>query len=110
MPSMLLAKSVRKKLRGVKLTVCDVDGALARRIYLNHRGEEIKVFCEKDAPRIAAVTRNNIPFIMLSGRNSHASRARARELKVDFYSRAEMLAQKDDPLEFLESKYGVNRL
>lgn len=104
----VILDELRRKLAAVKLVVSDVDGTMARRIHLNHAGQEIKVFCEKDAPRIAAIIKRGIPFVMISGRNSTAARARAKELKADFYYRDEMFGDAENPLEFIEKRYGVN--
>lgn len=104
----VILEELRRKLAGVKLVISDVDGTMARRIYLDHEGKEIKVFCEKDAPRIAAIIKRGIPFVMISGRNSMAARARAKELKADFYYRDEMFVDAQDPLGFIEKRYGVN--
>lgn len=100
---------VRDKLAKVRLVISDVDGTMARRIYLDHEGQEIKVFCEKDAPRIAALVKRGIPFVMISGRNSTAARARAQELRADFYHRAELIDGSVDPLKFIEDRHGVSR-
>lgn len=105
MPSL----DLEAKLRKVKLVVSDVDGTLARRIYLDNKGKEIKVFCEKDAPRILAVIKCGIPFVMISGRDSPAARVRAKELKAAFYYRKEMVDLRGDALSFLEKRYGVLR-
>lgn len=101
---------IERRLRLVHLVVSDVDGTLARRIHLDHEGKEIKVFCEKDAPRIAAIIRSGIHFAMISGRNSTAARVRAKELGANFFHRAEMLeGEIGDPLSFLEHRYNVSR-
>ena len=106
----VILDELSRKLAAVKLVISDVDGTMARRIYLNHEGQEVKVFCEKDAPRIAAIVKRGIPFVMISGRNSKAARVRAQELKADFYHRDEMFdGSAENPLEFVEKRYDVNR-
>src|SRR3989344_4674652 len=97
------------RLQMVSLVISDVDGTLSSKIYLDSEGKEIKAFCEKDAPRIAAVRDAGIPFVMISGRNSDATRARAKELKVDFFHRAELINSEGDPLSFLEKRFGIPR-
>lgn len=108
--------NLARKLVAVKLVISDVDGTMARRIHLDYKGREIKVFCEKDAPRITAIIERGIPFVMISGRNSTAARARAKELKAGFYHRDEMFNSPfggpltaADPLKFVEKTYGVSR-
>lgn len=103
------ADELRKRMAEIELVVSDVEGTMTKRIYLDYKGKEIKVFCEKDAPRIAAVIKCCIPFVMISGRNSAATRVRAKELKVDFYHRLEMSMSSEDPMKFLEDKYGIHR-
>lgn len=99
---------IQERLRRVKLVISDVDGTLARRIYLDSLGRDIKVFCEKDGLRIISVVRLGIPFVMISGRDNLAVRTRAKELKVEFFPKNKFSASKD-PLEFFEKKYGVDR-
>lgn len=95
-------------LRRVEFVVSDTDGCLSRRIRLNHEGGEIKVFCEKDAPRVAEVIKLGIPFVMISGRDSFAAARRAEEMKASFFCRKK-LVHPVDAFAFLEDKFHVSR-
>lgn len=100
--------SVEERLACVKLVVSDVDGTMTRGIRLDAEGYETKVFCEKDAPRIAEVIRVGIPFVMISGRNSPAAIARAKELGAMFHCRKEFVHPRD-AFAWIEDRYGVSR-
>ncbi len=96
------------KLAEVEAVISDVDGCLSRRIRLDGEGTEIKVFCEKDAPRVGATVKAGIPFVMISGRDSKAARARAEEMGAAFYWRKALHHEKDS-FACLEGILGVER-
>lgn len=99
---------VVKKLTRVKLVLSDVDGMMTSGIHLDSDGREIKVFCEKDAPRIVEVVRIGIPFVMISGRNSTAAAVRAKELGATFHWRKELVHPRD-AFSWIEERYHVSR-
>lgn len=76
---------LRESLLRIKLIVSDVDGVLTDgSITLDSNEGEIKTFCAKDAPRIAAGRKFGVGFVMVSGRDSPAVHARAKDLGVEF--------------------------
>lgn len=109
-----------EKLRTTRLIISDVDGTLARRILIDSEGKDIKVFCEKDGYMIIETVRAGVAFVMLSGRDSKATRVRADGLKIPFFTREEVTHSPNsysdnpdscscDPLKFFEKKYNVGR-
>lgn len=109
---MKIKKSAREKLGTVRLVISDVDGTLARRILIDSEGNDIKVFCEKDGYMIMEAVRAGVSFAMLSGRDSKAARMRAEGLKIQFFTKDELLSEKSrykDPLMFFEFTYKVDR-
>lgn len=107
--ALLSREDLLGRLAKVKLVISDVDGTLARGITFDHEGRETKTFCEKDAPKIAALAKVGIPFVLISGRGSPAIIERARQLGVKFCCRSELNGKKADPLCVLEELYGVTR-
>ena len=54
-------KSIRKKLKSIRLLVLDVDGVLTDgQIYINSNGDEIKKFNVKDGLGIKLMQESNI--------------------------------------------------
>jgi 3-deoxy-D-manno-octulosonate 8-phosphate phosphatase (KDO 8-P phosphatase) len=75
--------SSRVALRDVRLLVLDVDGVLTDgRLWFGPRGELLKVFDVRDGHGIRRVLDAGIAVAIISGRNSAATRARARELGI----------------------------
>jgi YrbI family 3-deoxy-D-manno-octulosonate 8-phosphate phosphatase len=68
---------------GVRLLVLDVDGVMTDgRIYLDGRGEEIKVFDTRDGYGIKRVVDAGVDVVIITGRSSGAVERRARELGI----------------------------
>ena len=67
----------------VRLVVLDVDGVLADGIHLDASGEELKRFDAKDGAGIKYLQREGVEVAILSGRESRATEARARELGIE---------------------------
>jgi 3-deoxy-D-manno-octulosonate 8-phosphate phosphatase (KDO 8-P phosphatase) len=77
---MAARKPARAKIRALFL---DVDGVLTDgRIYLDGRGNELKVFNTKDGHGIRKAAAAGITLCWISGRSSPATALRARELGV----------------------------
>lgn len=117
---MKIKRYAREKLGTIRLVISDVDGTLARRILIDSEGNDIKVFCEKDGYMIIETVCAGVSFVMLSGRDSKATRTRADGLKIPFFTRDEVTRYPDpyfgdselcsgDPLKFFEKKYNVGR-
>jgi len=86
---------LRTKLQKIRCIVTDVDGCLTRGdIYLGPDGQEMKVFCAKDAPRIASALAAGIKIVFFTGRKSSALEARAKELGVAWVLYKEDLREK----------------
>lgn len=97
-------------LEQTRLVVLDVDGVLAEGIYLNSSGEELKRFDARDGAGIKYLQREGVEVAILSGRESPAVEARARELGIE---RVVQNAKKKAPaLEALarEAKVGLEEV
>jgi 3-deoxy-D-manno-octulosonate 8-phosphate phosphatase (KDO 8-P phosphatase) len=71
------------KAKNVRVLVLDVDGVLTDgRIAIDDRGIESKFFNAKDGHGLRMLMRANIQVVLLSGRESEATRHRARELGI----------------------------
>lgn len=72
-----------ERARRVRMLVLDCDGVLTDgRILLLPDGDETKFFDVKDGHAMVMAERAGLPVAIISGRESFAVRARARELKV----------------------------
>jgi 3-deoxy-D-manno-octulosonate 8-phosphate phosphatase (KDO 8-P phosphatase) len=72
-----------EKAKNVRLLILDVDGVLTDgRIILDERGFESKFFNARDGHGLKLVMRANIKVVLLSGRESEATRHRARQLGI----------------------------
>lgn len=94
-------------LRAVRVVVSGVDGVLAKFIHLMDDGTEIKRFCEKDRPRIDMLTSTGVAFVLISGRDSGATQARADEMNVSFYPRQSLGRKPAEQLQRLCEKHNV---
>lgn len=73
----------REKAKNVRLLILDVDGVLTDgRIVIDDRGMESKFFNEKNGHSLKLLMRAHIQVVLLSGRESEATRHRARELGI----------------------------
>lgn len=69
---------------GIKYWVIDVDGTMTDGgIYYDENGNELKKFCTKDAAAFFVAQALNMKIIILTGRESEATKRRMAELKVD---------------------------
>lgn len=67
----------------IRLLVLDVDGVMTDgRLYLNGRGEEVKVFDVRDGYGLKRVRDAGIEVAVVTGRSSAAVERRARELGI----------------------------
>lgn len=67
----------------IRLLVLDVDGVLTDgRIYLDGRGEEIKVFDVKDGYGLSRLIKAGVEVALITGRSSPAVARRAEELGI----------------------------
>lgn len=98
---------MRQRLQKIRCIVSDVDGVLTDgRIYLDNSGEEIKVFCAKDAPRIVAARRSGLVIILFTGRKGGAVLKRAEELGTPIFFKADMGG--GSLLDLVYEKYGFS--
>ncbi len=68
----------------IRLLVLDVDGVMTDgRIYLDGRGEEIKVFDVKDGYGLSRLMRAGVEVAIITGRSSPAVARRAEELGIN---------------------------
>ena len=76
-------KSIRKKLKSIRLLVLDVDGVLTDgQIYINSNGDEIKKFNVKDGLGIKLMQESNIEIALVSGGSPKSTIHRAEKLKI----------------------------
>ena len=72
-----------QKARMVRLLILDVDGVLTDgRIVIDDRGRESKFFDVKDGHGLRLIMRADVEIVLLSGRESEATRHQARELGI----------------------------
>jgi len=75
----------RKPLERIRVLFLDVDGVLTDGlIYLDGKGNELKVFNTKDGHGMRKAARAGITLCWISGRTSPATARRARELGVPY--------------------------
>jgi 3-deoxy-D-manno-octulosonate 8-phosphate phosphatase (KDO 8-P phosphatase) len=75
----------RRKSRPIRALFLDVDGVLTDgRIYLDGRGNELKVFNTKDGHGLRKAAAAGIVVCWISGRTSPATARRAKELGVPY--------------------------
>jgi 3-deoxy-D-manno-octulosonate 8-phosphate phosphatase (KDO 8-P phosphatase) len=73
----------RKKLRGIKLLLLDVDGVMTDGgIYFSERGDELKKFNIHDGYGIAKLRKSGVNVGILTGRSSQLVARRAQELGI----------------------------
>ena len=76
-------KSIRNKLKSIRLLVLDVDGVLTDgQIYINSNGDEIKKFNVKDGLGIKLLQESNIEIALVSGGSPKSAIHRADKLKI----------------------------
>lgn len=69
--------------RAVRLALFDIDGVLTDgRLYFGPAGETLKVFHTLDGHGLKLLALSGVATGILSGRNSEAAAARARELRI----------------------------
>lgn len=74
---------VLDRARAVRLAIFDIDGVLTDgRLYFGAGGETLKVFHTLDGHGLKMLAMGGIATGLLSGRNSEAAAARARELRI----------------------------
>ena len=78
------APQLRSRLARVRLFLCDVDGVLTDGAVWMGRGTETKRFNIRDGLGLKFLQRHGIKVGWISRRPSDATRARARNLKIDF--------------------------
>ena len=101
-----LSPSLRKKLRGVKLFLCDVDGVLTDGSVWMGGGVETKRFNIRDGLGLKFLQRHGVQVGWVSRRPSSATRQRARNLKIDFLSESD--SGKVAAVEAILRRVGVN--
>lgn len=73
----------RKKLKGVKLLLLDVDGVMTDGgIYFSERGDELKKFNTHDGYGITKLQKSGVKVGILTGRSSQLVARRAHELGI----------------------------
>ncbi|MBA4149087.1 MAG: HAD hydrolase family protein [Verrucomicrobia bacterium] len=79
-----ISPALRKKLAGVKLLLCDVDGVLTDATVFVSEGSETKQFHIQDGLGQILLQKGGIKVGWISNRPSPVTEKRGRELKVDF--------------------------
>ena len=78
-----MKKSLRDKMKNIKILVMDVDGVMTDgRIIINDDGRETKNFDVRDGHGIKLVQRYGIEVALLTGRQSEVVKHRANELGI----------------------------
>ena len=93
-----ISSSLAKRLKGIKLFLCDVDGILTDASVFIGGNEEIKRFNIQDGLGLVLLRRAGIKVGCVSARPSGATRLRAEELKMDF-----IIQQKESKVAAIES-------
>ena len=75
------------KIRDIKLIGFDVDGVFTDgKIYISEEGKESKVFHTQDGQGIRQLIDHGIKILVISGRDSTATKKRMQELGItDFF-------------------------
>ncbi len=77
-------EEVKRRAKGIRLLLLDVDGVLTDgRLYFGPQGETLKVFHVRDGHGLKMVQRAGIEVAFLSGRRSDAAFQRARDLGIN---------------------------
>jgi 3-deoxy-D-manno-octulosonate 8-phosphate phosphatase (KDO 8-P phosphatase) len=101
----MAARQTKAKIRAIFL---DVDGVLTDgQIYLDGRGNELKVFNTKDGHGMRKAADAGITLCWISGRSSPATARRARELGVRLCYQG--VRDKRARLEAVRKKLGLSR-
>jgi len=79
-----LPLQLRKRLAGVKLFLCDVDGVLTDGSIFIGLDKEFKRFNIRDGLGLVLARRTGLKIGWVSARPSEATKLRANELKIDF--------------------------
>ncbi len=80
----LQAWRFRQKLRSLEVVFVDVDGVLTDgSLFYGARGEEIKRFHVRDGAGMKMLQAAGVHVIMISGKDSSALRARAKDLAIE---------------------------
>jgi 3-deoxy-D-manno-octulosonate 8-phosphate phosphatase (KDO 8-P phosphatase) len=92
----------------IKAVFLDVDGVLTDgQIYIDGRGNELKVFNTKDGHGMRKAAEAGIAVCWVSGRTSPATARRARELGVPFCRQG--IREKGAEVERIRRKLGLKR-
>lgn len=79
-----MKKSIKEKLRKVKLLILDVDGVMTDgRIIMDNEGCEMKNFDVRDGHGLKIIQRYGIKVALLTGRQSKVVEHRARDLEIE---------------------------
>ncbi len=79
-----MKKSIREKLKSIKILILDVDGVLTDgRIIMDDSGREIKNFDVRDGHGIKLIQRYGIEVALLTGRKSEVVKHRAHDLGIN---------------------------
>jgi len=97
---------LRARIDQVKAIFLDVDGILTDgSIYIGPDDLELKRFTVEDGVGTALARQARLPLALISGRNSEATTARARQMKIEDVYQGCM--NKLEPLEMLLDKFGL---
>ena len=79
-----MIKSLREKLKIIKMLILDVDGVMTDgRIIMDDSGREIKNFDVRDGHGIKLIQRYGIEVVLLTGRKSEVVKHRANDLGIN---------------------------
>ena len=101
-----MTRDLLERIKRVKALFMDVDGILTDgSIYVGPDGTELKRFTLEDGVGTALARQARLPLALISGRNSEATTARARQMKIEDVYQGCM--NKLEPLEMLLDKFGL---
>lgn len=101
-----MTRDLLERIKRVKALFMDVDGILTDgSIYVGPDGVELKRFTVEDGVGRALARQARLPLALISGRNSEATTARARQMKIEDVYQGCM--NKLEPLEILLDKFDL---
>ena len=83
--ALLSMKEIKERAQKVELIVLDVDGVLTDgKVTFSSSGDEMVSFDVKDGHGIVMAIFSGLKIALISGRSSKVTRARAKDLKIEF--------------------------
>jgi len=83
--ALLSMNEIKERAQKVELIVLDVDGVLTDgKVTFSSSGDEMVSFDVKDGHGIVMASFSGLKIALISGRSSNVTRARAKDLKIEF--------------------------